>query len=326
MGKPSCAALPASALDVLMPMHLQVTPAGVIAGAGPTLRKVVAPESLIDASLFERFEVRRPGGIDTLERLIADAGSRLFLVHRADPQTSLRGVAVALADGGALLNLSFGISLSEAVSRHQLTDSDFAPTDLAVEMLYLLEAKNAVMDELQNLNTRLDAARQRAEAQALTDTLTGLGNRRAMDRRIARQIAAGEGFGVMHVDLDLFKQVNDTHGHAAGDHVLGHVARLLRDSCRSNDLVARIGGDEFVLVFSGLTDPERLISIGERIISQLARPIAWQGRECRVTASIGVSISTLYAPPDPATILRDADRALYAAKNTGRGRVVLFSG
>lgn len=317
-------ALDAPALDLLMPMHLAIGPDGAIVGAGRTLQKAVAPEDLIGAPLFDLFEVRRPGGVETLQQLLAQAGARLFLVRRAAPDTSLRGVAVPIAGGGALLNLSFGISLAEAVSRYSLSDADFAPTDLAVEMLYLLEAKNAVMDELQSLNTRLDEARQKAEAQALTDTLTGLGNRRAMDARIARHIAGREGFGVMHIDLDLFKQVNDTHGHAAGDAVLAHVGRLLRDCCRQSDLVARIGGDEFVLVFGGLTDPERLLAIGQRIIGQLSQPIDWRGRDCRVSASIGINLSTRYPEPEAMRILRDADHALYAAKKAGRGRAVLF--
>lgn len=321
----SCAVLKAPALDTLMPMHLAVDPSGRIVTAGRTLRKVIAPDHVIGADLFDLFEVRRPGGIDTMAALILQAGARLFLVRSAAPESSLRGVAVQMDDGGVLLNLSFGISLADAVGRHHLTDADFAPTDLAVEMLYLLEAKNAVMDELQSLNTRLDEARMRAEAQALTDTLTGLGNRRAMDDRIMHHLAAGDGFGVMHVDLDLFKQVNDTHGHAAGDHVLAHVARLLRTNCRKSDLVARIGGDEFVLVFGGLTDPDRLGTIATRIIDQLSQPIEWRGRACQVSASIGINISTRYATPTAERILRDADHALYAAKNAGRGRVRLFS-
>jgi diguanylate cyclase (GGDEF)-like protein len=323
MGMIAGAVLGPSALDHLMPMHLSVSAAGVITSAGPTLRKVMAPTRVVGTAFFDLFEIRRPGGILSVADVIGHQGARLFLVRQGTSVSSLRGVAVAAGDGTALLNLSFGISLAEAVSRHQLTDSDFAPTDLAVEMLYLLEAKNAVMDELQSLNTRLDEARQRAETQALTDTLTGLGNRRAMDRRMARHIAAAEGFGVMHVDLDLFKQVNDTHGHAAGDHVLAHVGRVLRENCRRTDLVARIGGDEFVLILAGLTDPDRLSAIGRRIIDQLAQPIPWQGRECRVSASIGVNLSLAGDGADAATILRDADRALYAAKSAGRGRVVL---
>jgi diguanylate cyclase (GGDEF)-like protein len=222
-----------------------------------------------------------------------------------------------------IVNLSFGIALSDAVGRHGLTDADFAPTDLAVEMLYLLEAKNSVMEELHNLNRRLHDARLRAEEQALTDTLTGLRNRRAMDGTLARLIAADEPFGLMHIDLDLFKQVNDTLGHAAGDHVLVQVARVLQSASRAGDGVFRVGGDEFVVVFPGLADAARLQIVARRMIEALAHPIPWGAGTAQISASVGIVVSTLYTEPQADRMLSDADRALYASKNAGRGQVTL---
>lgn len=149
---------------------------------------------------------------------------------------------VPTLDGGAFLNLSFGIGVAEAVRRHALTVEDFAATDLTVEMLYLVEAKTAVMDELRNLNRRLQGAKVAAEEQALTDQLTGLRNRRALDLQMKALIRLGASFGLMHIDLDFFKQVNDTLGHAAGDHVLREVARVLTQETRATDMAARVGG------------------------------------------------------------------------------------
>ena len=162
-----------------------------------------------------------------------------------------RGLAVPLDGGGVLINLSFGMTVVEAVRDHRLTDADFAPTDLAMELLYLVEAKTAVMQELRDMNRRLEGAKTAAEEQALTDTLTGLRNRRAMDMALSRLMLRGTPFGLMHLDLDFFKAVNDTLGHAAGDHVLRQVARVLRVQMRGGDTVARMGGDEFVVAPAG---------------------------------------------------------------------------
>jgi diguanylate cyclase (GGDEF)-like protein len=268
------------------------------------------------------FDIQRP------RRLRSDTPhlQRLRLCLRAAPCTAFRGVAVPLGppDGGLFLNLSFGISVAEAVRAHDLTDSDFAATDLAVELLYLQEANAAVLSELRRANSRLTSAKSDAEEQALTDTLTGLRNRRAMDRALSASTRTNMPFGLMHVDLDYFKQVNDTLGHAAGDHVLAEVARALREETRAGDIVARVGGDEFVLLFPGLTEADALSGIAERIIRRLETPIRWQGRACRVSASIGFTASTLYARPEPDRLLSDADDALYQSKRMGRGVATQF--
>jgi len=228
-------------------------------------------------------------------------------------------------NGGMLLNLSFGIGVTEAVRDYGLTSADFAPTDLTVEMLYLVEVKSAVMDELRKLNSRLQGAKVAAEEQAFTDTLTGLKNRRAMDHVLARYIERGERFGLMHLDLDFFKDVNDTLGHAAGDHVLQHVANILVAETRVDDTVIRAGGDEFVIIFPRLTAPSRLNDIAKRIIGKLERPILFNENSCRISASVGTTVSEFYASADAERMLADADIALYASKHGGRARATIFS-
>jgi diguanylate cyclase (GGDEF)-like protein len=314
------------ALGRLMPLHLHVGPDGAIRGTGPTMAKLLGALPGPGCGFLDLFDVQRPRGPAEAVGLAALRGGRIRLALRAPPRTVFKGLAVALGGGaGWLINLSFGIGLADAVREHRLTDADFAATDLAVEMLYLIEAKTAVLDELRRLNLRLQNAKSAAEELALTDTLTGLRNRRAMDDALAGAAVTGTPLGLIHVDLDWFKQVNDSLGHAAGDAVLVHVARVLREETRGGDVVARIGGDEFVAVFPGLTDADALDRIARRILARIEEPVTHDGSECRVSASIGITSSASYPACDPDILLNDADRALYASKRAGRGRITFFS-
>jgi diguanylate cyclase (GGDEF)-like protein len=142
-----------------------------------------------------------------------------------------------------------------------------------------------------------------------------------MDHTLGRMLLErGRPFGLMHLDLDHFKRVNDHLGHAAGDHVLTQVAQVLRREVRSDDMVARIGGDEFILIFEGVTDPDVLGRIADRVIARLMRPIPWGERFCRVSASIGIAVSDDAAAADVAALLERADGALYLSKRAGRAR------
>lgn len=324
---PPALSLDIAALGRLMPLFLHVGPDGAIRGLGPTLAKLLADQPpAAGRMLFDVFEVQRPRGLCGAGDLAGLAGERIRFALRRPPHTGFKGQAVALGAGaGWLLNLSFGIGVAEAVRQHRLTDADFAATDLAVEMLYLIEAKTAVLDELRRLNMRLQNAKSAAEELSLTDTLTGLRNRRAMEEALSRAIASGTPFGLVHIDLDLFKQVNDSLGHAAGDAVLVHVAAGLRAETRGGDTVARIGGDEFVIVFPGLTDPAALESLAGRILARIERPVDYEGTPCAISASIGITTSADDPSPDPDRLLIDADRALYASKRAGRGRITRFS-
>jgi diguanylate cyclase (GGDEF)-like protein len=313
--------LGAATLDRLMPMHMILSATGHIASFGPTLAKLDGAASWQGQRFLEVFAVRRPGGVARfadLQRL----GGRQVTVGLCDGSGSaLRGVAAPLGEGqGLLLNLSFGVHVVEAVRRHRLNEADFAPTDLALELLYLVEAKNVLLEDLRQLTQRLSGAKSVAEEEASTDALTGLRNRRALEAALDGLIRAGAPFGMMHLDLDYFKAVNDSLGHAAGDHVLRRVGAILRSVTRQADTVARVGGDEFVLLLPGITTASRLRAIATRIITRITRPIEFEGQECRVSTSIGMTVSELYAAPAMAEMLADADLALYAAKHAGRGR------
>ncbi len=313
------------ALDRLCPMHLQMDEHGIIRHAGPSLCKLRPGAGLVGQPFLDVIGLRRAAAPVDLPSLLARAGEPLHLRFRAPPRTDFKGVLVTGLPGmAALVNLSFGIGIREAVQDYDLTVADFAATDLAVEMLYLIEANAAAMAASRNLKTRLQGAMIAAEERAFTDTLTGLRNRRAMDRVLDRMIGDGRHFALMHVDLDYFKAVNDTHGHAAGDHVLQEVARAMVAVTRAEDTVARVGGDEFVILFDRLDDRTRLDDVARRLIGRLEQPILWQGRKLQISASAGTALSRAYAVPDAERLLADADTALYAAKRAGRAQHMFF--
>ena len=314
------------ALDQLMPMHLWIGPGGLINRVGPTLTKI-AGQDLRGRPLFDVLDLQSPRASRDMDALLALQSARLSLSLRARSDLPLRGMVVGLPAGtGGLLNLSLGLSFARAVTECGLTLSDFSPCDQTVDLLYLRETNAAIARESRKLTDRLQQARRAAEERALTDTLTGLANRRAMDARLA-ELADDPvpRFGLMHLDLDFFKDVNDSLGHAAGDHVLAHVAEVLRSEIRGGDMVARVGGDEFVLLFRDCDDPDLLEAIGARLISRLEEPVAFEGQLCRISASAGSVLASRYDRPDPDRMLNDADMALYASKHRGRAQHTLFT-
>lgn len=308
------------------PMHVMIDAEGTVTSHGPTLLKLCDGDDWKGKSFFDVLDLQRPRWVKSISDLLETAGCKLHFQLREAPHTRMKGVLVPLPDGqGAFINLSFGISVLDAVRDFNLTSQDFSPTDLTIEMLYLVEAKSAAMEASRQLNLRLQGAKIAAEEQAFTDTLTGLKNRRAMDHVLNRLISGGRDFALMHVDLDFFKSVNDTFGHAAGDTVLQRVADIMVDCTRKFDTVARIGGDEFVLVFEGLMDRNRLQDLGRRLITRLEEPIMYGVDECRISASAGTTLSTELASPDPAALLHQADVALYAAKRAGRAQHMFYA-
>lgn len=315
----------ADAALMLMPMHLHLDAAGRILSAGPTLRRILG-----DAPTFAAaFQPVGPDPSAPLARL-AEA-ERVFLRTRALPGQVLRGRAVALADGGLLLNLGLGIGLVEAIRRHELTDRDFAPADLAMEFLFLHEANSAMTRELSRANIRMAEARARAESQAFTDPLTGLYNRRGLQLafealRQGTSPPSPQHFALIVLDLDRFKPLNDSLGHAAGDEMLRRVADSLRSVVRGMDTVARIGGDEFVLLLPGVHESAVLETTGQRIIQRIEAPVEIGGTSCRVSASLGVAISSRYRRISWTRMEADADTALYAAKRAGRGCMRIADG
>jgi diguanylate cyclase (GGDEF)-like protein len=190
------------------------------------------------------------------------------------------------------------------------------------------QALERAMAETEARNVDLLQATQRIEHTSLHDALTHLPNRRYLDRVLQERAAActteGSGVALLHIDLDRFKQINDTLGHAAGDAMLVHAAEILRKNVRADDFVARIGGDEFV-VLSALRNGRRdLARLARRIVEDMRKPMPYNGHECRSGVSIGVAYQR--GPKvDDKRLLIDADIALYRAKRRGRNRHEFFT-
>jgi diguanylate cyclase (GGDEF)-like protein len=168
--------------------------------------------------------------------------------------------------------------------------------------------------------TALRAAERELAERAVTDALTGLPNRRAFDERLALLVAEGargRQFALVLGDVDHFKRVNDTYGHAVGDEVLAHVGRTLRQSIRRTDFVGRYGGEEFCVL---LTDVDEATAL--RLADSLRHGVAERSCSVAVTLSFGVCVNRRHEQLQPATLIETADQALYTAKSQGRNRVV----
>ena len=176
--------------------------------------------------------------------------------------------------------------------------------------------------------TEQHQAEERLRFEALHDPLTGLPNRSLFMDRLERALRAAErrpqyGFAVLVVDLDRFKNVNESLGHSVGDRMILETARRLQSVLRRVDTTARLGGDEFAILINGARRPEDAIYVAERIIARMSEPFELEGVEIFASAAIGITLSgDTYK--DPQQMLRDADTARYRAKQTGGSKYEIF--
>ena len=180
------------------------------------------------------------------------------------------------------------------------------------------------------LNARDITVRKALEAdlrfQALHDTLTGLANRTMFTQQTAASLRMSnslETVGALFIDLDDFKTVNDSLGHAVGDQLLQEVSTRLITSLSSDDLAARLGGDEFAILVVDSPDQAGVVALAERVLALVAQPYRIQGRDIRVTASIGIAFADDESV-DAEVLLRSADVAMYLAKDRGKNRYAVF--
>ena len=231
----------------------------------------------------------------------------------------------------ALRVLGFGSSLAVVIDGkehpfgvldvHSAEPNRFTPQDVH----FVQAAANVLADAIER-----HAADQALRYRVLHDALTGLPNRLsfidALNDALRRGSVSRSPVGVLFLDLDHFKRINDSMGHHAGDELLQAVAPRLRTHLRPGDIVARFGGDEFGVLVDRLADEDEAVAIGDRVTTAFADPYVLDGVEHFITASVGIAVARPTGPDtiDAELLIRDADAAMYRAKERGRARCELF--
>lgn len=283
---------------------------GRISYASPAITRVLGMTPR-DAIGRDPREAVHPDDVGRLEEMLAEI--------TASPSAPAPASASTPAPGG-------GVPVAHGEMRLARSDGSWRTCEVTVTNRLEDPAVRGVVATCRDVTERAEAA-ARLAYRADHDQLTGLPNRVVFGERLERAVADSDGSGgrcaLLFVDLDEFKQVNDTLGHGVGDDLLVAVARRLRASIRPSDTLCRLGGDEFVIIAEGAASPAVAQAIAERVRRCLAAPLDAGGQRLEVSCSIGVALSD---GRPPAELLRAADTALYRAKQAGRNRWALDGG
>ncbi len=251
-----------------------------------------------------------------------------LLGYRLEPSTPIDASVIVHPDDVAQLReasrlAAEGATTAKATTRIARSDGDWRVFEVSLTLLEDTD-RGSLVANLHDVTEREEAAVTLTH-QATHDPLTDLANRLAFYERLQACLAIAERTGtpvsVLVLDLQGFKEVNDTLGHAVGDELLVEIARRLLDTLRAADVIARLGGDEFAAVLSTGADPEGAANAARRVLAAISEPMVLGGRPHWLRASIGVTCSTLHGV-DPDQLVQRADRAMYEAKRTGIGVAV----
>ena len=300
------------------------------------------PESMCEA-VGERHPADidgQPAPLSALLRLADHASVLLLADEPADVARAFDDATLAAAHLGMTMDdveevvATSGPELSELAGTFDLKTIETADIDEIVRSAQASLARISVdlasmLNEQQARNEELEETNQELAEVASTDALTGLANRRTFDAFLNSQLARrrvhspSASLGLILMDLDHFKLINDTHGHTVGDEVLAEFGRRLTEGCRKGDLAARTGGEEFALVLPA-TSEEGLQNAAERMRTLLdGRPFETGAGELPVTASVGASMTDESEQGVEKRLYESADSALYESKANGRNRVTM---
>jgi diguanylate cyclase (GGDEF)-like protein/PAS domain S-box-containing protein len=286
------------------------------------LRVRAAIESASDAILI----VDTDGGV-----LFANPAFESCFGYAGDGLTRLGGLSAVLTDPAASAALDQALREGGAwQGEADVLAGDGRIVPLLIRVSAIRDGQGASFGSVAICSDLSDRrlAEARIQHMALYDWLTGLPNRVLFRERLHAALAQapphGVGFAVLCLDLDRFKAVNDLLGHAVGDRLLQMVSSRLHGVVREGDTVARVGGDEFVIIQLGISHADQAAMLAERLISELAQPFDLDGREAQIGASVGIALAPLHGN-DPDRLLGYADVALYDAKMQGRRQVRIFT-
>jgi diguanylate cyclase (GGDEF)-like protein len=267
-----------------------------------------------------------------------------FWMRRVDPERMfVRQCAAALVMGVAICGMHYtgmaaaafrqgSVCLSAGALGGSALSTFVVVSSLALLAVTLITSQVDARAQARTsgLNTQLRVANEQLQRQALLDPLTGLPNRLLFERRLHEALQpAGTGhegatlpLAILFVDLDGFKPINDMLGHAVGDDVLRIIARRLSGAVRGGDTIARVGGDEFVMLLQGDAGAVDATQAARRLIEVVSRPFEGGGRRLRLSCSVGIALHPAHGPPE--RLLAHADAAMYACKRTGGNGLAFY--
>src|SRR5258706_2420122 len=275
-------------------------------------------EAFLDLSRGPRALPKSAGGL--LRRVLA-SGEPTWITDVTEDPSFRRGPEAAKAGlrGAFAFPIRFGnetLGIMEFFSR-----GSSAPDEL------LVQSTRSIGSQIGQFMARKQAE-ARVRRLAHYDELTGLPNRSMFHQRVGRALARarrrGRQLAILFIDLDRFKNINDTLGHDAGDRVLDEIAARLRGSLRETDTVGRLGGDEFVVLIEEIADPAEVALVAQKVLAEVARPIALAAQEVHITASIGISTYPADSE-DMQGLMKNADIAMYRAKEQGKNNYQFYS-
>jgi len=263
---------------------------------------------------------------DSMEEIGVKSVICVPLVGKMRTRGAIYLQSVAVPHGFRKSDLFFLTSLSTPIALAIENALLYAQSRRAEEKLR--EAGDHLEEEVMNRTSELKKAKDKLEWLSVTDGLSGLHNYRyllhSLEAELRRAVRYGRTLALMLMDIDYFKNLNDTYGHLCGDYVLKTVGKLLKSNVRATDIVARYGGDELAVMLIE-TNKKSALEVAEKLKQKIGNhPFQWQMQNLSVNLSIGLAIAPVPGIQDVSDLVQAADRALYQAKKTGRNTVVIF--